>query len=281
MNDLISVIIPTYNEEERIKRAIDSIRNQTYSNLEIIVVDDQSTDNTKKIVENIIKEDNRVQYHLIPKAPKRTNWRGYDINAGFAARNYGFKIAKGEWITTQDADDASMKNRVETQYLLAKKHNATLVTISWQKLNENLIDQELDFEKILTQNHNLTFNPESIYQMAKNNKGLLMIEPIHQFIPFPIKWFPYFRGLFYRSNSPYPGADNSMLFNKTVRDKGFYFRTRNQRTWGTPSGRGSGRDFAFRVAFNFKNSWSFKIPLYLWDVKTQNPELTNIDLCIK
>src|SRR3972149_1587516 len=91
---LISVIIPTYNEEGKIARAIASMQNQTYKNLEIIVVDDWSTDNTKKIVEKIATTDKRVQYHVLPFKPAcRTNWRGYDINAGFSARNYGFKIA--------------------------------------------------------------------------------------------------------------------------------------------------------------------------------------------
>lgn len=274
MNDLISVIIPTYNEEGRIKRAIDSIRNQTYSNLEIIVVDDQSTDNTKKIVEEIIKEDNRVKYHLIPKASKRTNWRGYDINAGFAARNYGFKIAQGEWLTTQDADDASLKNRIEIQYNLALKYKADMVTIMWQRCTKEIINKSLDVEAITKDKGEavILISPEIIYQKSIHNRGILMKEPFHKFIPFPIKWFPYTRKFFYKNVEPYPGADNCMLFHKSIRDKGIYFRPRNERTWGIPSGRGSGRDFAYRVAFETKNAWSFRLPLYLWDVKLNNQD---------
>src|SRR3569832_1930679 len=100
---LISVVIPVYNEEKRIGRAIRSIQNQTYKNLEIIVVDDGSTDGTAEVVKQIAKEDPRVTFHTNPQPAARTNLRGYDINSGFAARNYGFKIAKGEWLTTQDA----------------------------------------------------------------------------------------------------------------------------------------------------------------------------------
>ena len=70
----------------------------------------------------------------------------------------------------------------------------------------------------------------------------------------------------------YPGSDNAVFFHKKVRDESVFMRHRNERTWGVPSGRGSGRDFAFRIATRYKNSWSFKLPMYLWDVQSQNPE---------
>ena len=271
---LISVVIPVWNEEKRVVRAINSIRNQTYKNIEIIVVDDDSTDGTHAAVEKIAKEDQRVTYHLHQVNEKRTNWRGYDINAGYAARNYGFKIAKGEWLTTQDADDASLLNRIEVQYEMAKKYNATLVTIQWCELTEKNLDKKLDVDRVIKEvgESRIVIQPKEITALAERVRGPLMIEPIHRFIPFPIKWFPYTRKLFYREPTSYPGADNSMMFHKSVRDAGFYLRHRNERTWGAPSGRGSGRDFVFRVAAHFKNSWSFRLPMYLWDVKQQNPE---------
>jgi glycosyltransferase involved in cell wall biosynthesis len=140
MDPLISVSIPVFNEEKRITRAIRSMQDQTYKNLEIIVVDDYSTDSTADVVKKIAAEDSRVSYHLNPqKLKQRTNWRGYDINAGYDARNYGFQIAKGEWITTQDADDASLLNRIETQFNLAKKYDAICVTIHWQQLKDEYV----------------------------------------------------------------------------------------------------------------------------------------------
>lgn len=271
---LISVVIPVWNEEDRVVRAINSMRGQTYVNLEIIVVDDGSTDGTRAAIEAIVKEDPRVQYHLHHANEKRTNWRGYDINAGYSARNYGFKIAKGEWITTQDADDASLLNRIETQYRMAEKFKATLVTIQWTELTEKSLDKRLDVERLIREKgeEQVIIRPGEIAALAERVRGPLMIEPVHRFIPFPIKWFPYTRKLFYREPTSYPGADNSMLFHKSVRDAGFYFRHRNERTWGAPSGRGSGRDFVFRVAAHFENSWSLRLPMYLWDVKHPNPD---------
>ena len=278
MPPLISVIIPVFNEEKRISRCLNSICRQTYSNLEIVVVDDDSTDDTALIVNDLIKQDNRIKYYKIPGgAPQRTNWRGYDINAGFAARNYGFKIAKGQYITTQDADDACLLNRIEIQYNLLKKYQATLVTVDWQQLAPKKLNQKFDIELFL-QDHSLdtiTAGPEKISNMAKDSRGVLMIEPWHKFIPFPLKWFPYTRKLFYRNLKTFPGADNCMLFNRTVCDQGIFFRPRNERTWGTPAGRGSGRDFVFKVAQKFNNNYYFKLPLYLWDVKIENSEHQN------
>jgi len=276
---LISVVIPVWNEEKRVVRAINCISNQTYKNLEIIVVDDGSTDNTYSVVEAIAKDDPRVSLHKNPKIPARKNWRGYDINAGYSARNYGYKIAKGEWITSQDADDASFLNRIETQHRMAEKYKATLVTIQWYELRKGNINKKLDVDRIIQEKGegSVVIGPEEIVSLAHSVRGILMIEPFHRFIPFPIKWFPYTRKLFYRSMESYPGADNSMFFHKNVRDEGIYFRHRNERTWGVPSGRGSGRDFVFHVANHFKNSWSFRLPLYLWDVKTQNPDYVDYD----
>lgn len=281
---LISVVIPTFNESERVVRAVESMQKQTYQNLEILVIDDWSTDTTREAVEKIARTDSRVHYILLPEKPaQRKNWRGYDINAGFSARNYGFKIAKGEWITTQDADDASLANRIELQYQLATQYKATLVTIQWQQLTADRLGKKFDYTAYLKDNPNGApfYRPEELARIAHEAKGVLMIEPIHKYIPFPFKWFPPTRKLFYRKTDPYPGADNCMFFHKKVRDDGVYFRHRNERTWGSPSGRGSGRDFVYRVAALYKNSWSFKIPLYLWDVKLSNTQYESLNTYIR
>jgi glycosyltransferase involved in cell wall biosynthesis len=277
--DLISIVIPVWNEKERIARAIRSMQEQTWQNTEIIVVDDGSTDGTQDVIKEIAAKDSRVRYYENPNKVPRTNWRGYDINAGYAARNYGFSIAKGEWITTQDADDASLKNRVQAQYDLAKKYNAMMVTIQWQKFRPELMERSLDIDRIFQEKGEgaIVIPPKELVELAKAQRGVLMLEPLHRFIPFPLKWFPYTRRLFYRGVQPFPGADNCMLFSRKVIDRGVYFRTRNERTWGIPSGRGSGRDFVYNVTARFKNSWSFRLPLYLWDVNLVNKEYEGYD----
>lgn len=103
---LISIIIPTFNRANLISDTLNSIINQTYSNLEILVIDDHSTDNTESIVNNLIKNDNRIQYYKRPLSkPKGAN----------ACRNYGFSIAKGEYIKWIDSDDTLAQDAIQKQ----------------------------------------------------------------------------------------------------------------------------------------------------------------------
>lgn len=102
--ELISVIIPTYNRSATIKRAIDSVRKQTYKNIEIIVVDDGSTDLTKKIVKDLQKKDDRIFLYENSK------------NIGPAAtRNRGVIFATGDYIAFQDSDDEWLPEKLEKQ----------------------------------------------------------------------------------------------------------------------------------------------------------------------
>ncbi len=97
-NPLISVIIPVYNSEKLLERALDSVLNQTYKDLEIIVVDDGSTDNSSKIIAKYQKKDSRI----VSIRQK---------NGGQAsARNAGIRLAKGEYLAFLDADDEYDKN---------------------------------------------------------------------------------------------------------------------------------------------------------------------------
>ncbi|MDD6619621.1 MAG: glycosyltransferase family 2 protein [Eubacteriales bacterium] len=98
----VSVIIPAYNAGPFIENCINSILSQTYSNFEIIVVNDGSIDNTLNLLEAIQKTDNRLKIFS-------------QENAGVsAARNTGLKNASGEYITFVDADDALLPNAIET-----------------------------------------------------------------------------------------------------------------------------------------------------------------------
>lgn len=104
MNDpLVSVIIPTLNSEEYIEDSLRSIINQSYDNIEIIVVDDGSVDSTIDIVSKFSKNNEKIS--LIER-----NTTGIA-----SARNRGIRESKGDLIANQDADDVSHKNRIEIQ----------------------------------------------------------------------------------------------------------------------------------------------------------------------
>lgn len=271
---LVSVIIPTYNEGPTLGVAIQSIIDQTYKNIEILVVDDGSTDDTKNIVQEYTQKDSRVHYLTCPyNDPNRVDWRGVNISVGYLARNYGMAQARGEWITFQDADDASLINRIEAQHDLAVTHHATCVTTSWLPFEEKLIGKHLDVKRILKEEQGIVIYPDEITRTARRAKGILMSRWFpHTYVPFLFKkWLPGVRTLFFGNQEKYPGADNSMFFKREVINQ-VQFRKFDDRIWPALSGRGVGRDFAFQVAETFKNSYSFRLPLYLWRVKdVHNP----------
>lgn len=102
MEPLVSVVIPMYNRENTIRRAIESVINQTYKNIEIIVVDDNSTDASVRIVEEYVGD--RVKLILLPH------------NSGAnAARNAGIREAKGDYIAFQDSDDEWLPDKLTIQ----------------------------------------------------------------------------------------------------------------------------------------------------------------------
>lgn len=100
---MVSFVIPTHNRAELLRRCLDSIISQTYKNLEIIVVNDNSTDNTDEVLKSLKRKDNRI----VTLKNKGTG--------GNAARNTGIFAAKGEYIALMDDDDTCMPNRVEKQ----------------------------------------------------------------------------------------------------------------------------------------------------------------------
>lgn len=123
MDELISIIIPTYNRASSISKSVRSVLAQTYKNIEVIVVDDGSTDNTKQLIENIC--DYRLKYINL------------DTNAGACnARNKGIEMAKGDYIAFQDSDDVWKIDKLEKQIYALKKNNVDLVFCAYEKINE-------------------------------------------------------------------------------------------------------------------------------------------------
>lgn len=113
--ELVSIIIPIYNCQLFLKRIIDSILNQTYKNFELILIDDGSTDNSRKILEDLKNRDERI--NVI-----------YKNNTGVSdTRNVGIEIAKGEYITFFDADDYVEKTFLEDVINIYKIYDVDLV----------------------------------------------------------------------------------------------------------------------------------------------------------
>ena len=107
----ISIIIPTYNRAHLILKSIKSVLNQTYQDIEILVIDDGSTDNTENLITDL--NDKRIKYI------KLENNQG-----GSKARNIGIMKASGKYISFQDSDDYYHYNKLETQFKNLKEKNS-------------------------------------------------------------------------------------------------------------------------------------------------------------
>ena len=111
---MVSVIIPIYNVEKYLAECIESVINQTFSDLEIILVNDGSTDNCREICENYKRKDNRIK--LIHKS-----------NGGpSSARNAGIDIAKGDYFTFIDSDDYIMPDMIEQLIYVSQSTDADI-----------------------------------------------------------------------------------------------------------------------------------------------------------
>jgi len=158
---LISVVIPAYNAEKYIQHAIDSILNQTYTHLELLIADDASKDNTKKIIESY--KDKRVKtFH------NKTN-QGY-----LKTCNKLFKFAKGDFIAFQDADDYSDSQRFELQMNAFKENNK--LSVVGCNLTAIDINNNLKFCSNYHLNHDVIFSKMPHYYSVIPNSFLLKRE---------------------------------------------------------------------------------------------------------
>ena len=120
LNVKVSVIIPTYNREDTILNSVQSVLSQNYSNIEVIVVDDHSLDNTMRILDNI--SDERFKYIVLEE----------NMGACFA-RNFGIKKSTGEIIAFQDSDDVWQPDKLEIQLNCLKKYHADICFCAYTK----------------------------------------------------------------------------------------------------------------------------------------------------
>ena len=123
MSELVSIIVPVYKTERYLNRCVESIGRQDYSDLEIILVDDGSPDNSGKLCDDLANADKRIR--VIHKA-----------NGGLSsARNAGIDNSNGKYICFVDSDDYIEKDHVSTLYNQLIKHNADLVKIDYAEVN--------------------------------------------------------------------------------------------------------------------------------------------------
>ena len=235
MDDLISVIVPIYKVEKYLKKCVESILEQTYSNLDIILVDDGSPDNCGDIIEEFRKKNERI----------RTI---HQKNGGLSdARNSGIKIAKGKYIVCIDSDDWIEKNMIEVLYkdiintnsdisvcefveeddlqniLSTKKYNNEIIEFSSKEALKSLIKQD-----ILTNHAWNKLYKASLFEGIEYPKGQLMED-----VSTTYKLFEKANKIVYQNTSLYHYIQRgtSILGNiteKRINDQEFAFFDRNK-----------------------------------------------------
>ena len=175
--DKVSIIIPVYNDEKFITDCIKSVKQQTYRKIEIIVVDDGSTDNSPKICDAFARADKRIK--VVHKE-----------NQGLSsARNEGMKIATGEYITFLDSDDYLSLDFIKTALNACTETDADIGILKMAFVSEEDTQRHFDGDT----DEQITFTPEeaikeSLYQklFSCNATGKLYKREVLNGIEFPL-----------------------------------------------------------------------------------------------
>lgn len=137
---IVSIITPVYNSEKLIEKTINSVRNQSYTQFEMILVDDCSIDNSREIIEKIAEIDHRIRYIRLNQ------------NSGAAvARNTGIKAAEGRYIAFLDSDDIWKKEKLTRQINFMEKNNVAFTYTAFETITEDgdLIQDKVNVPKKL------------------------------------------------------------------------------------------------------------------------------------
>lgn len=176
---LVSIVVTCFNQGSYLETSVKSILSQTYPNIECIIVDDGSTDNTQEVAKLLMDLDSRVSYF-------------YQKNGGLpSARNFGYGQAKGEWIQFLDADDWIHKDKIRFQ-------------LSHLNGDEgNNIVFYTDYERVFLDKNN------QICNRVENIVGALTCEQMLQRLVVPD----------FLANSPFPSLQLCLLMHRSVFEK--------------------------------------------------------------
>lgn len=178
MNDLISVIVPVYNIENYIEKCIKSIINQSYKNLEIILIDDGSKDSSGEICDKYAIIDRRIK--VIHK-----NNQGLS-----AARNTGLDMALGKYVILIDGDDIIKDNMIEILYNLSVENNCDISICRYRSVDETVKAEELKN------------NGNKSFIVIEDKKELADNEYSYHYVDFTVAWNKLykkelFKGIYY------------------------------------------------------------------------------------
>lgn len=193
MEDLVSIVVPVYNVEKYLKKSIESILNQTYKNIEILLVDDGSTDSSGQICDSFSKVDPRIRVF-------------HKANGGLSdARNFGIEQMKGQYVAFIDSDDYISKDYVWKLYSSIKNNDSevsicsfSLVDEKGEKIKDELLDSGEEclsgkqiLEKVLTADgYRYVVAWNKLYRSTLFEKFQFKIGKLYEdeFLNYPLFW---------------------------------------------------------------------------------------------
>ena len=126
MNNIVSIITPSFNSANYICHTVESVLNQSYTNWELLIVDDCSTDNSREIIQSYVNKDSRIKLICLEK------------NSGAAvARNTGIEEARGRFIAFLDSDDTWHPEKLEKQLHFMLNNDYAFTYTQYHQVNEN------------------------------------------------------------------------------------------------------------------------------------------------
>ena len=207
---MISVIVPVYNVEEYLKECLDSIQCQTYSNIEVILVNDGSTDHSQEICERYCQQDPR--FHLINQANKGLS----------GARNRGMIESKGEFITFVDSDDVIKDDMLEQLIKQVTSDDIDIVECWYTNDQKELAIPSSEKVKIIFQGN----TKEALVSLCRDN--IVRLNAVAKLFRREVIFnFPFLEGLFYED--VYGGMGILKHIHKMVKIDyiGYYYRVRS------------------------------------------------------
>lgn len=153
----VSVIMPIYNAEEYLEENLQAIQDQTYTNIEVLLVDDGSTDRSAEVAQKFCADDPRFNYF------KQKN------QGAPAARNYGFRESQGKYVIFVDSDDVLKPEGLELLYLTAQKQEVDLVIGQYDTIDEK--GTPLETKK-------MQYTKDGIYEVKNHLETLFLLSPM-------------------------------------------------------------------------------------------------------
>ncbi len=198
-NQQVSVIIPVYNVEEYLRQCLDSVINQTFKDIEIIIVNDCSTDNSLQIIEEYQKKDKRIKLIDLKQ------------NVGLGnARNEGIKAANGKYLIFVDSDDWIAGNFIQFLYKEIVSNNLDFVSVNYNVVNDKITPNEIKSTLC-----NVIISDEN-----KKKQILVDIPSVQTWTKIYKKDFLLSNNIFFRINKL---EDNLFIWEVIIKSKSFLF----------------------------------------------------------